>query len=196
MNKKIIDTTKLTEALNLINEQMILNDYPKVELVVCGGAALIALGLVARTTRDIDIIALVDAGKLKDSEPLPEYLVEATSKVGEIMKLPQDWFNNGPASQFRLGLPKGMQERLHSVVIGDKLNVHYISREDQIFFKVYASADRGGYHVDDLKALNPSDEELIAAGRWCMEQDVSESFRAILIDMFTQLGWSYVSATL
>ena len=51
----------------------------------------------------------------------------------------------------------------------------------------------GGYHVSDLKALNPSEEELIAAARWCMTQDTSEAFQMILKDMFKQLGWQNVS---
>ena len=65
---------------------------------------------------------------------------------------------------------------------------------DQIFFKTFASADRGGYHVSDLKALLPADDELIAAAKWCMTQDTSEVFRMILKDMFNQLGWQNVSA--
>lgn len=51
----------------------------------------------------------------------------------------------------------------------------------------------GGYHVSDLKALNPTEEELIAAAKWCMTQDTSEAFRMILKDMFNQLGWQNVS---
>lgn len=36
---------------------------------------------------------------------------------------------------------------------------------------------------------SPSIEELTAAARWCMTQDVSETFRNILLDMFNKLGW-------
>jgi len=80
------------------------------------------------------------------------------------------------------------------VRIGVKLVVHYIDRIDQIYFKTFASADRGGYHVADLKKLNPTEDELVAAAQWCRTQDVSPEFRAILKTMFTQLGWSNVSA--
>jgi hypothetical protein len=41
--------------------------------------------------------------------------------------------------------------------------------------------------------LNPTEEELIAAARWCMTQDTSEAFQMILKDMFKQLGWQNVS---
>ncbi len=110
-----------------------------------------------------------------------------------MLNLPDDWLNNGPASLFQTGLPSGFRERLQSVVIGSKLTVHYAERYDQIFFKTYAAADRAGYHVSDLKALNPTDDELVAAAEWCMTQDTSEAFRMILKDMFNQLGWQNVS---
>ena len=190
---KTIDVSKLNEALQLLNEQLILIDAPATEIVVCGGSALIATGLVPRTTQDVDIVALMQAEVLVDSEPLPDYLLNAAGNVGTILSLPADWLNNGPASQFQMGLPPGFQERLTTVVVGKKLTVHYIGRYDQIFFKTFASADRGGYHVSDLKALNPSEEELIAAARWCMTQDTSEAFQMILKDMFKQLGWQNVS---
>ena len=190
---KPINVSKLNEALLLLNEQLILTDAPATEIVVCGGSALIATGLVPRTTQDVDIVALMKAEVLVDSEPLPKYLIEAADRVGKVLNLPVDWLNNGPASQFQMGLPQGFQERLTTVVVGAKLTVHYIGRYDQIFFKTFASADRGGYHVSDLKALNPADEELIAAAKWCMTQDTSEAFRMILKDMFKQLGWQNVS---
>ena len=190
---KPIDISKLNEALQLLNEQLVLTDAPATEIVVCGGSALIATGLVPRTTQDVDIVALMKAEVLVDSEPLPKYLIEAADRVGKVLNLPVDWLNNGPASQFQMGLPQGFQERLTTVIVGKKLTVHYIGRYDQIFFKTFASADRGGYHVSDLKALNPTEEELIAAAKWCMTQDTSEAFRMILKDMFNQLGWQNVS---
>ena len=190
---KPIDISKLNEALLLLNEQLILTDAPATEIVVCGGSALIATGLVPRTTQDVDIVALIQSNVLIDSEPLPDYLLNAADNVGTILSLPADWLNNGPASQFQMGLPPGFQERLTTVVVGKKLTVHYIGRYDQIFFKTFASADRGGYHVSDLKALNPAEDELIAAAKWCITQDTSEAFRMILKDMFKQFGWQNVS---
>ena len=109
---KPIDISKLNEALMLINEHLILDDAPATEIVVCGGSALIATGLVSRTTQDVDIVALMKAEVLVDSEPLPEYLIEAADRVGKILNLPVDWLNNGPALQFQMGLPQGFQERL------------------------------------------------------------------------------------
>ena len=190
---KTIDATKLHEALNLLHEQLILINAPAIELVVCGGSALIATGLILRTTQDVDILALMEKNQLESSIPLPPYLIEAADKVGKILGLPENWLNNGPAVQFQMGLPDGFQQRLQQEIIGKKLVIHYISRYDQIFFKTFASADRGGYHVSDLKKLNPSEDELVEAAKWCMTQDVSEEFHQILIAMFQQLGWPNVS---
>lgn len=191
---KPIDISKLEHALQMLNELLILNDSPQTGIVVCGGSALIALSLVPRTTQDVDIVALMNEGVLVNAEHLPDYLLKAAEKVGRMMNLPEDWLNAGPASQFQMGLPDGFQERLHPVIIGEKLTVYYIDRIDQIYFKTFASADRGGYHVTDLKQLAPMEDELIAAARWCMTQDVSPEFRMILKDMFAKLGWPNVSA--
>lgn len=189
---KSIDTGKLREALHLLHEQLELHDRPKVELVVCGGSALIAMGLVPRTTRDIDIVALMRDGCLVDSEPLPGFLLEAAAQVGKMLNLSPDWLNNGPAIQFRMGFPVGFETRLHKEVVGPRLTIHYIDRIDQIHFKVFASVDRGGYHISDLKALLPTAEELCQAALWCMEQDVSEGFRILMREMFNQNGWKDV----
>lgn len=190
---KIFNEDKLNEALQLLNEQLMLQNASPVEIIVCGGSALVAMHLVSRTTQDVDVVALMEAGIPITAEPLPEYLVSAVEHVADIMLLPENWLNNGPASQFTMGLPPGFAERLHVVRIGDKLTIHYISRTDQIYFKTFASADRGGYHISDLKALHPTDEELYRAALWCMEQDVSEGFRFVLKEMLTQSGWSHVS---
>ena len=189
---KIFDTTKLNQAFQLLNEQLELRNFPLTEIVVCGGSALIASQLVSRTTQDVDIVAMLEEGKLVTAQPLPTYLITAAKRVGDILQLPEDWLNNGPASQFDMGLPEGFVHRLQRIRIGERLVIYYISRIDQIFFKTFASADRGGYHIADLKALAPTEEELYAAAIWCMEQDISEGFRFILAEMLKQNGWNNV----
>lgn len=176
---KIFNKAKLSTALALLHEQLLLRRAPRTELVVCGGSALIASQLVSRTTHDVDVVALMQENRLMSAEPLPKHLTEAAGRVAQILHLPEDWLNNGPASQFDMGMPPGLAERLHKVVIGPQLSIYYISRLDQIYFKTFASADRGGYHISDLKALAPTPDELYAAATWCMEQDVSEAFRYI-----------------
>lgn len=72
----------------------------------------------------------------------------------------------------------------------------FISRLDQIHLKVYAAADRAGYHVDDLLALHPRPDEILMAARWCAQQDPSEGFDAILRDMLRKLGFADVERRL
>lgn len=192
MDNNSFDQTKLNQALAMLEEQLELMDSPAYELVVCGGSALIAMSLVARTTCDVDVLALMSNNQLISSEPLPKNLMDAAEKVGRNLNLSTGWLNSGPTSQLQLGLPEGFQQRLTICPIGGKLTVYYISRIDQIFFKTFAAADRGGYHVADLRALNPTEDELVAAALWCMTQDVSPEFRGILRDMFQQLGWPNV----
>lgn len=196
MNEKCIDISKLNEALSLLNEQLFLEGAESVHLVVCGGSALIATGLVPRTTQDVDVVALMDDGILKDPAPFPEKLVRAAKTTADLLNLPEDWLNSGPADLFRMGLPDGFVERLQKKIVGECLVMHFVSRTDQIHFKLYASVDRGGYHVTDLKALNPTAEDLFIAAKWCMTQDVSEGFLYLLKDFLRVFGFENVAERL
>ena len=109
---KPIDLSKLNTTLKQLNDQLLWQASPAIEIVVCGGSALIATGLVQRTTQDLDIIALMDSGELLDSEPLPDYLLEAADKVGKMIHLPTGWLNNGPASQFNKAFSRDCQPQL------------------------------------------------------------------------------------
>ncbi|MCD4846679.1 MAG: hypothetical protein K8R76_00640 [Candidatus Aegiribacteria sp.] len=180
-----------------------MKDKPPVRLVVCGGSALIAMGLVSRTTDDVDVVALVDSmERLISPTPFPIYLEKAIREVAIVLKLPEHWLNSDPSSDsgglFQTGLPVGLLSRAHRRDYGSHLTVYFIDRTDQIFFKVYAAidGDRGSIHVDDLAALEPSSKEMESAARWCMEHDPSEGFRVILISMFEQLGYGDVAERL
>lgn len=93
-----------------------------------------------------------------------------------------------------MGLPAGFVDRLSRHVYGLLLTVHYIHRIDQIYFKLYAAADRGGYHITDLIALTPSAEEIEAAARWAMTHDVSEGFVMVLKHLLRSIGYENVAA--
>ena len=165
----------MNNALHLLNGRLVVAGAENYHLVVCGGTALVATKLVLRATRDVDIVALADdEGKLIDPAPLPVALVTAAMEVAEDLDLPQDWLNNGPSSGdgglFRLGLPRGFSERLAWEDFGEKLNVAFIKRIDQIHFKLYAAVDQfGSYHATDLQALKPTDEELLKAAAWSQD---------------------------
>lgn len=164
----------------------------------CGGTALVATGLVLRTTRDVDIVALADEqGGLIDPAPLPAALIKSAEEVAEDLGLPNDWLNNGPSSGdgglYRLGLPHGFAERLSWHSFGDKLTVAFIGRIDQIFFKLYAAVDQfGSYHANDLQALAPTDAELLAAAAWSRTHDPSEGYLLGLKLYFKEFGHEHL----
>lgn len=185
-------------ALRLLNGRLALADAPRYNLVICGGTALIAAGLVQRATRDVDIVALADdVGRLTDPAPLPAPLDIAAKEVAVDLNLPEDWLNNGPSSGdgglFRLGLPQGIAERLIWRRFGEKLTVAFINRFDQIHFKLYAAVDQfGGYHATDLQALKPTDEEMLAAAAWSRSHDPSDGFLVSLHTFLQEFGYEHL----
>lgn len=192
---KNIDSRILEQALTLLERRLSQGKNSPLELVICGGSALIATRLVIRTTKDLDILALMDSNSnLIDPSPLPSYLISAAKVVAQNLNLPEDWLNTGPADLFRMGLPEGFENRLICHVIGPYLKVHFISRLDQIHFKLYASVDRGGYHIEDLLTLDPSEDELIIAGRWSRTHDVSDGYAMMLRDFLNQLGYKHAAS--
>ena len=190
MTKEIINTT-----LKLLNDRMELNGALPIRIVVCGGSALIAANLVSRVTKDVDIVALMNNKfQLIEPAPLPDDFLKAAKQVGELLELPDDWINNEPSSGeggiFQLGLPESFGERLQEVKYGNALTVYFISRIDQIHFKLWAAVDRsGGYHADDLLALSPTVDELVQAAEWSMSLDPSEGYLEMLKQLLNHIGF-------
>jgi hypothetical protein len=189
---KSLSSKNLIYTLKLLDEQLGLLTKEKFDLVVCGGSALIALDLVNRTTKDIDVIASIKNKQMVDPEPLPECLVKAAAKITNYLNLPKDWINTGPADLFRMGLPEGFFERLVPEEIGEHLAIHFISRIDQIYFKLYASVDRGGYHITDLMLLKPENEEILQAAKWTCLHDVSQGYLIMLKRLLKELGYESI----
>ncbi len=98
----------------LLGERLALRDLGPYRLVVCGGAALIAQALVARpTTRDVDVVALMDQNSAMVSpDPLPKALLQEATRVAIDLDLPEGWLNSDPSKKpgglFQLGLPDGL----------------------------------------------------------------------------------------
>jgi hypothetical protein len=161
------------------------------DLVVVGGSALLALGFVDRPTRDIDVVAMRDADGLVAMTHLPPDLADAAGKVARDFALPEDWLNTGPARLLDFGLPDGFLARGTTRRYGPALSVMYAARYDQIHFKLYAMVDQGvGKHERDLRALNPTPEELVAAARWTRTHDPSPGYRDMLLNALAYLGVS------
>jgi hypothetical protein len=176
------------EVLAALGEQLAAR-AERFGLVVIGGSGLLALGLIERVTKDVDIVALRSGGDLETAKPLPEGLQAACDLVARDFSLPRNWLNPGPADLLRFGLPDGFVDRLRRRDYGEGLTVYFASRYDQIHFKLYAAVDQGpGKHETDLRALKPSEEELIAAARWSRTQDPSEGYAQVLRSALTTFG--------
>ena len=196
-NRGPFDHHALELALRSLAIRLDQNRAEPVELVVCGGSALMLSGLVVRTTSDVDVVALSRHGVLLSPAPLPSDLRQAVTEVAEDLGLPALWLNNGPSRDagglFQMGLPEGLAGRCQSLAYGPRLTVHVIDRVDQIHFKLYAAVDRGGYHITDLLALRPTPDELADAARWSMTHDVSEGFATLLKDLLRSIGYGTVT---
>lgn len=196
--KSNLDKSAIDRALGLLDGFLREQNADPVDLVVCGGSSLIALGLVGRTTRDVDVMALRNPdGKLIGSKPLPAAVAQAVRRVADMLGLAEDWLNAGPADQIKTGFPEGMVARLHPMRYGRHLTIHFIDRYDLIHFKVCAAVDTGpGRHADDLLAMKPTPEEMRNAAKWALTQDASDGFRTVLKDMLKRLGYEQASGAI
>jgi hypothetical protein len=190
----------IEEIFAAFEKQIIVQGGFAISIVVCGGTALAAVGLVKRATRDVDVlgeIVWIDGEmEIRRIDKFPKWFQDAAKIIERDFGLPNNWINTGPTSQVDSGLPDLFKNRLIKREYGKYLTVYFISRIDQIFFKLYASVDRDGYHVEDLFKLNPTEKEIYSASQWVLTQDVSEGFRVILLDFLRKNGFENVAARL
>lgn len=176
----------IARALRAVG-QLLEADSRRIGVVVIGGAALNLLGIVARPTRDVDIIALAASpGQprvlVRPPRPLPDILTKAIRQVAKDFGLPGDWMNGEPAGQWDVGLPEGFGERVEWRTYGG-LDVGIADRIDLIFFKLEATADQpssDSRHFRDLVALNPSENEWALATAWVREKNVGSEYQTIV----------------
>jgi Nucleotidyltransferase of unknown function (DUF6036) len=138
------------------------------EVLVVGGSGLLLLGYITRTTRDVDVVAFRQDGEFREASSLPGPLRDAAAATARAFGLSDDWLNTGPANLMFFGLPEGYQDRLQVSTYGG-LTIHAAGRADQIALKLYAATDATRLRdLDDLRAINPSEAELVEAARWVM----------------------------
>jgi hypothetical protein len=168
---------------------------PAERLVIIGGSALLALGLVFRTTKDVDILANYDPESgLVDARPMSRTLQAAALKVATELRLDPHWLNLGPASQMDTGLPEGFEQRLVKREYGPSLTIYLPDRLDLIHLKLFAIIDQGpGRHVNDFLALSPTEDEVLQAARWVLGQDASEVFPSLVKNALSELGYGQLS---
>ena len=130
-NNSIGSSQAAEQLLNALGEQLAAHGE-SYTLAVVGGSALLALGLISRATRDVDVLAIVDDNELMSAQPLPAALLDAAHTVARDFGLADDWLNPGPTSLLDLGLPDGFYERAQYRVYGPGLEILFASRVDQI----------------------------------------------------------------
>lgn len=195
---KQLSPENLQQAFHALSGFLEAAEAPHETLVIIGGSALITLGIVSRTTKDVDIMAGVDAERgLVDPRPMSPALRAAAENVAREMHLEPNWINTGPADQVLAGLPEGFLSRLSRQDYGPALTLCFPDRFDLIHLKLFAIMDQGkGRHVTDLMALEPTDDEMVKAAAWVLTQDAGEVFPEIVKNGLTQLGYGHLIARL
>jgi hypothetical protein len=184
----MINPGRLEELLEALGQLLEARGHTYT-LITVGGGSLLLQKLSVRPTRDLDVIAVGDGQAFRKAEVLPTPLLEAARDVGIAAGVGQTWLNAGPAGLMDLGLPAGFDERAEVRRFGG-LTLYIASRFDQICFKLYAAVDQApaSKHLDDLRLLEPTADELVVAARWSMTHDPSEGYRGQLLALLQILG--------
>lgn len=158
----------------------------RIAVIIVGGATLNLLGIVSRSTGDVDVIALAHRDAeggltLDNAEPFPAELREAIRTVARDFGLPEYWMNAAVGKQWSQGLPPGIDDDVNWRTYGG-LQVGLVGRRTLIALKLFAAVDRGpsSVHVQDLMALAPTDPELRYATEWVETQDASPEFPRLI----------------
>jgi hypothetical protein len=153
----------------------------RLDAVVIGGAALNLLGVVARPTKDCDILC----------PPIPDEIGQAARAFAAARRqagdaIADDWLNNGPAS-LMAQLPADWRNHLRTVFSGRALRLECPGREDLLRSKLFALCDRG-LDLGDCLALAPTKDELAKLLPWLDQQDGNPGWPAHVRGTMTDLG--------
>jgi hypothetical protein len=100
---------------------MVYAEVQPIHIVVCGGAALIAVGLVARATQDVDIIALLRTNEseieILEAKILPADVKRLVAEIGTELGIQERLAKLRCQSADRLWLPAGHDETTHQVLL-------------------------------------------------------------------------------
>ena len=149
-------------------------------IVIVGGASLNLLGLIQRTTQDVDVVARAERGErdwtFVKAEPFPEPLKTAVGTVARDFGLSEDWMNTKVAGQWG-ELPQFLFQDLEWRTYGS-LKVGIAARRTLIALKLHAAVDRDSrsVHYQDLLELSPTDTELEEVRQVVVSQDAGPDF--------------------
>lgn len=124
------------------------------QAIVIGGAALVLLGVVQRTTDDCDVLA----------PQIPAPVLEAARAFAREQGIAADWLNSKAHDFVQVPgcLPEGWRERLRIAHQGVALRLQTLGYLDLLCTKLVALVDRGTDYQDCV-ALAPTAEDLRAA---------------------------------
>ena len=184
-------------ALQRLGKRLLYEHAKPISLVVCGGSALNVMKIAKRTTRDVDVVAMVEQTKmgirLRYDRPLPKDFRGLVAVVGHDLGLPDDWLNMGPKDVLRVyGAPPGMTDRWERREYGPSLTVYFVSRLDQVHFKLLAAADPKAEprHLEDLvQRIRPARKEVRLAVEWLLGRKTSAWFRGNVKRVVKALGY-------
>lgn len=166
-----MDAKKTFESLN----KALKNKNLEREIIICGGAALISLGIISRQTLDVDVI----------TPKIDSDFSAIADSLAKNLSLHSGWLNNGPESLAE-DLPKGWEDRTKEVYRDSNLIVKSLGRKDLLFSKFYAACDRGD-DIEDILLIKPNEQELAEAKAWFLEKDAAEIWPSIVEEMLGEL---------
>lgn len=178
----------IEEALEAVGD-LLRASGERIYVVVVGGATMNLLGIVHRSTSDVDVIARAERDaqgelQLLEAEPFPESLRRAIQIVARDLGLPGNWMNAEVGAQWVFGFPPWILDEITWRAYGN-LDVGLVGRRTLIALKLFAAVDSGpgSVHVQDLLALEPTDAEFDEARSWVVTQDAYEGFPSLVSGM-------------
>jgi hypothetical protein len=165
---------EIEHALKVLGRRMALDGAPDMEVLCCGASALCVLGLLSRSTMDVDVLGVVVRDlDLDPCEVFPMEMERAIANAGLELGLADDWFNGSASRLLERGVPAGTLERsfAHRRTFGPCLTVRFLDRRDQVALKLFAAMDPvdGIRHLKDLEEISPEAEEISHALEWMEE---------------------------
>lgn len=165
-----MDGKKAEQMLAALGEVLEKQNAKIVDIVVCGGMALVLQGMTDRRTRDIDGLGLVvdNGGTLKLKKPLVgKQFSDAVERVGAVYGEGKNWFGFAAiVLHDDTTLPAGLVKRAMVKQYGSRLRL--CSRQDMVCLKMWAALNRSGPDMGDLMDMGTSEEEAEAGFKWCL----------------------------
>jgi hypothetical protein len=193
-----LDAGTLWESLTLVGEILEVENASPVHLVVVGGSALLAAGIVSRTTEDVDVLAErgIPEGEIVPIRQLSPELGSAARKVATELGLPQNWLN-ATTALFSIPLeayPSDLWVDMKRQAFGSCLEVSFLGRPGLIYLKFYAAIDperkRRKDDRDDLVQLAPTIKEAEKAIQWLHTEELLNGGNSSeLLEVLTLLGY-------